>query len=41
VSTYSNLYNRPAVITEKRPATEIKLSKKTGLPLVIDWNQFI
>lgn len=33
VSTYSNLYNRPAIITEKSPATEIKLSKKNGLPL--------
>ena len=32
VSTYSNLYNRPAIINEKDEA-KIKLSKKTGLPL--------
>jgi len=31
LSTYSTLYNHPAVITEKRPA--IELSKKSGLPL--------
>ena len=31
VSTYSTLFNHPAVITEKRPA--IELSKKSGLPL--------
>ena len=35
VSTYSNLYNRPAVISEKRVAAtgQIQLSRKTGLPL--------
>jgi len=31
LSTYSTLYNHPAVITEKKPA--IELSKKSGLPL--------
>lgn len=35
VSTYSNIYNRPTVISERlQPANQsIKLSKKTGLPL--------
>lgn len=31
LSTYSTIYNHPAMISEKRPA--IELSKKTGLPL--------
>jgi len=35
VSTYSTIYNRPAIISEPKKTYEIKLSKKTGLPLGI------
>lgn len=33
ISTYSTLYNRPAVIKEQKAEPLIKLSAKTGLPL--------
>jgi protein LTV1 len=35
VSTYSTLYNHPAIISEKKKQPTIQLSKKTGLPLGI------
>lgn len=35
VSTYSNLYNRPKLITEPVVQKKIRISKKTGIPLEV------
>lgn len=35
ISTYSNIYNRPSLIKDKQQTDQIRLSKKSGLPLGI------